>query len=192
MGIGIMIGMAVVLVPWAITCWRRLKAMNEDVNYAMVQINRQLSSCFDALTALLDVTKEYAAREAQILIETIRSQRKVNTAVSTQDDVLKQRGIIAESLDFISVVAEQYPELKTHKNYARCMKAMNRCEEMVNTSQLIYNSNVTRLNRELRIFPISLLAGLFDVRQRDYLVAAEGRENIITIDFKCGSSTEIG
>ena len=158
------------LIIWIISVRRRLVGMDENINNAMSQIGVQLSSRFDALTALLNLTKEYAAHESQTLIETIKSRRSVITATSTPEDVLKQEEVISEALNRISMVAEQYPELKANENYAKCMNAVDSYEKMVRTSCLIYNDSVTRLNRELRMFPTSLIGGVLGFRQREYLV----------------------
>lgn len=173
MGIGIIIGAAIVLALWAVSCRRRLAVMDENVNNAMAQVGTQLSSCLDALTALLDLTKGYAVHESQTLIETIKARRSVITAASTPDDVLKQEEIISKALSRISMMAGQYPELKANENYAKRMSAVDCCEKMARASRLIYNDSVTRLNRELRIFPASLIAGVFGFRRRDYLESAE-------------------
>lgn len=158
------------LIIWIISVQRRLVGMDENINNAMSQIGVQLSSRFDALTALLNLTKEYAAHESQTLIETIKSRRSVITATSTPEDVLKQEEVISEALNRISMVAEQYPELKANENYAKCMNAVDSYEKMVRTSCLIYNDSVTRLNRELRMFPTSLVGSVLGFRQREYLV----------------------
>ena len=99
----------VLLAGWIISTQRRLVVMDENVNNAMSQIGVQISSRFDALTALLDLAKGYAAHESQTLIETIKSRRSVITAKSTPEDVLKQEGVISEALGRISMVAERYP-----------------------------------------------------------------------------------
>lgn len=168
----------VVLISWIISVQRRLVAMDENINNAMSQIGVQLSSRFDALTALLDLTKGYAAHEATTLIETIKSRRSVITAKSTPEDVLKQEGVISEALGRISMVAERYPELKADKGYAKCMDAVDSYEKMVRTSRLIYNDSVTKLNRELRLFPTSLAAGLLGFRTRDYLEQQEEKSDM--------------
>ena len=173
MGIGMIIGAAVVLAIWSVSCRRRLAVMDDNVNNAMAHIGVQLSSCFDALAALLDLTKGYAVHESQALIETIKAHRSVITAASTPDDVLKQERVISEALSRIPMMAEQYPELKANENYAKRMCAVGSYEKMVRTSRLIYNTSVTRLNRELRVFPTCLLAGAFGFRQRDYLETVE-------------------
>ena len=162
-----------VLVLWGISVRRRLVGMNENVNHAMSQIGVQLSSRFDALTALVDILKGYDVHESQTLMKTINTRRSVITATATPDDVRKQECVISEVLDRISMVSALYPELQTNEKYAKCVNAIDNCEQMVRTSRLIYNDNVTRLNRELRLFPTSLLAGFFGFHERDYLEAAE-------------------
>lgn len=172
----IIVGAAVVLlVLWAVSCRRRLAAMDENINNAMAQIGVQLSSRFDILIELVSMAGKYAAFEAQTLLETIRFRRSAITATSTPDDVLKQETVIAEAVNRIFMVAEQYPELKADENYVKCMNVVDSYEKMVSTSRLIYNDSVTKLNRELRMFPTSLIAGAFGFRQRDYLEAVEDR-----------------
>ena len=179
MTILIIIVLLVILVAgWVMSTQRRLVVMDENINIAMSQIGVQLSSRFDALTALLDLAKGYAAHESQTLIETIKSRRSVITAKSTPQDVLQQEGVISEALGRISMVAERYPELKADKGYAKCMDAVDSYEKMVRTSRLIYNDSVTKLNREIRMFPVSLIAGMLGFRQRDYLEAREDKADM--------------
>ena len=170
--------LVVLLAGWVMSTQRRLVVMDENINNAMSQIGVQLSSRFDALTALLDLAKGYAAHESQTLIETIKSRRSVITAKSTPQDVLQQEGVISEALGRISMVAERYPELKADKGYAKCMDAVDSYEKMVRTSRLIYNDSVTKLNREIRMFPVSLIAGMLGCRQRDYLEAREDKADM--------------
>lgn len=162
-----------ILIIWIITVQRRLVVMDENINNAMSQIGVQISSRFDVLSALLDLTKGYAEHESRSLIETMKSHRILITAISTPEDVRKQEEVISESLECISILAEQYPELKTNENYTKCMNAMDSYEKMVRTSRLIYNDSVTKLNREIRMFPTLLIAGVFGFRQREYLESAE-------------------
>lgn len=170
--------LVVLLAGWVMSTQRRLVVMDENINNAMSQIGVQLSSRFDALTALLDLAKGYAAHESQTLIETIKSRRSVITAKSTPQDVLQQEGVISEALGRISMVAERYPELKADKGYAKCMDAVDSYEKMVRTSRLIYNDSVTKLNREIRMIPVSLIAGMLGFRQRDYLEAREDKADM--------------
>lgn len=164
--IGVLIA---ILVIWAITVQRKLVVMDENINNAMSQIGVQISSRFDALIALLDITKGYAAEESQILIDAIKPHRGVITVQSTPDDVVVQEGVISKALDRVTMFAEQYSELKTNKNYVKYMNAVDSYEKMMRTSCLIYNDSVSKFNRELRMFPTSLLGRMFGFSQRAYM-----------------------
>lgn len=169
----ITITIAVIAAPivlWTISARRRLAALDQNSCNAMSQIGVQLSCRFDALTALLDLTKDYAGVESEALIETIKSKRSIITATSAPDDVMRQERAIAEALDRIATAAEQCPDLKTDQKYIKAMDAVQAFENMMRTSRLIYNDSVTRLNREIRMFPISMVAGMLGFGQRGYLV----------------------
>lgn len=166
---------ATVIVLWVISIQRRLVVLDENTSNAMSQIGVQLSCRFDALTALLDLTKGYAKHESEKLIETIQSKRNVITAKSTPEDVLRQEGIVTEALGRIAMVTEQYQELVANQTYIKTMDAVQTFENMVRTSRLIYNDSVTKLNREIQIFPVSMIAGMLGFRQRDYLVEQAGK-----------------
>lgn len=163
------IAIAAIIVIWVISIQRKLVVLDENISNAMSQIGVQLSSRFDALTALLDLIKGYAKHESETLIETIKSRRSMITAKSTPDDVLRQEGLISEALGRIAMVTEQYPELKVNQTYIKTMDAVQTFENMVRTSRLIYNDSVTKLNREIRMLPVSMIAGMLGFRQRDYL-----------------------
>lgn len=165
----VIIAIVVLVALWFISAQRKLVVLDENISNAMSQIGVQLSSRFDALTALLDLTKGYARHESETLIETIKSRRSVITAKSTPEDVLKQEGVLSEALGRIAMVAEQYPDLKANQNYIKTMDAVNTYENMVRTSRMVYNDSVTKLNRQIRMFPISIVAGMLGFSQRDYL-----------------------
>ena len=174
----IILAIVLLLILWVMSTQRRLVILDENINNAMSQIGVQLSSRFDALTALLDLTKGYAKHESETLIETIKSRRSVITAKSSPDDVLKQEGVISEALGRIAMVSERYPELKANENYIKTMDSVNVYENMVRTSRLIYNDSVTKLNREIRMFPVSIIAGILGFRQRDYLAEQAAKSDM--------------
>ena len=175
MGIAIVILVLVVL--WFIFTQRKLVVMDENINNAMSQIGVQLSSRWDALTALLDLTKGYAEHEYKTLSDTIR-MRSTITAKSTAAEVNDQENILTEAMGRIMAVAESYPDLKANENYIKTMDNVNDYEKMVRQSRLIYNDSVTKLNRAIRMFPTSLVAGMLGVTSRDYLEASESKADM--------------
>lgn len=172
---------AAAIVLWIMSIQRRLVVLDENVNNAMNQIGVQLSSRFDALTSLLDLTKGYDNHESETIIETIKSGRNIITAKSAPDDVLNQEEIISEALGRIAMVSEQYPELKANKNYIKTMGAVETFENMVRTSRLVYNDTVTKLNREIRMFPVSIISGMLGFSEREYLAEKTSKADMPSI-----------
>ncbi|MGI6357944.1 MAG: LemA family protein [Bacillota bacterium] len=163
------IAIVAVIVLWVVSTQRKLAALDQNSSNAMNQIGVQLSWRFDALMALLDCTKSCAKDEIETLKEAIKSRRSAITASSAPDDVLRQEVIISKVLGWIALVAEQYPKLQAEQAYVKAMGAAQAFENMMRTSRLIYNDSVAKLNREIRKFPVSMIAGTLGFRQREYL-----------------------
>lgn len=174
----IMIGaILVILVLWFISTQRALAMLDENINNAMSQIGVQLSSRWDALSALLDLTKGYAEHEYKTLSETIKARRPV-TADSSAKDAAEQENLLIGAMSRIMAVAEQYPTLKADASYQKTMDSVNQYEGMMRQSRLIYNDSVTKLNRRIRMFPTSLVAGMLGFAKRDYLEANETKADM--------------
>ena len=71
-----------IIVLWFVSAQRKLVAMDENINNAMSQIGVQLSSRWDALGALLDLTKGYAEHEYKTLADTIKMRTSITAASS--------------------------------------------------------------------------------------------------------------
>ena len=136
----------VIIILWFISAQRKLVAMDENINNAMGQIGVQLSSRWDALTALLDLTKGYADHEYKTISDTIKMRTSINSK-SSAAEVNKQENMLTEAMGKIMAVAESYPELKANENYIKTMDSVNEYEKMVRQSRLIYNDSVTKLNQ---------------------------------------------
>lgn len=173
----IILAVILVIVLWFISTQRKLVVMDENINNAMSQIGVQLSSRWDALTALLDLTKGYAEHEYKTISDTIKMRTSI-TARSSASDVNKQENILTEAMGRIMAVAESYPELKANENYIKTMDSVKEYENMVRQSRLIYNDSVTKLNRAIRMFPTSIAAGIMNITSRDYLEASEQKADM--------------
>ena len=75
----------VIIILWFISAQRKLVAMDENINNAMGQIGVQLSSRWDALTALLDLTKGYADHEYKTISDTIKMRTSINSNSSAAE-----------------------------------------------------------------------------------------------------------
>ena len=159
MTIAVIVIIAVIFL-WFVSTQRKLVAMDENINNAMSQIGVQLSSRWDALTALLDLTKGYAEHEYKTLSDTIKMRAGI-TAKSTAAEVNNQENILTEAMGRIMAVAESYPDLKANENYIKTMDSVNEYEKMVRQSRLIYNDSVKSSTVQYVCFRLQLRQGCF-------------------------------
>ena len=169
-----------IIISWVISVQRTLVVVDENINNTMSQIGVQLSSRWDALISLLDLTKGYATHEYNTLTEIIKDRCPI-TKDSLLDDIRKQENIIAAVMRGIMAVAENYPDLKVNSTYIKTIDAVNQYENMVRTSRLIYNDSVNKLNRAIRMWPASLIAGILGFSKRAYLEEIDEKANITSL-----------
>lgn len=157
----------VLIVLWAIGIYNRLVALREMVHNSMGQIAAQIESRWDALKSLIDATKNYQAHEADTLKSITESRTRVSPG-STVRDVAKDEKLFQSALTQIYAVAENYPDLKASSVYQTTMDSINRYEDNVRHSRMLYNDTVTKLNRTLQQFPTNIVAGMFGFRTMEY------------------------
>ena len=163
MTLAFILAVLAVLVVWIIGVQNRLVKSDELCNNALKQINVQQISRFDALKALIKLTREYASYEADTLEKIVSSPNPTAADINANEEALAAIGAK------LIAVAEAYPDLKASANYQQTMKDIKDYEENVRLSRMTFNDTVTRFNQQVRVFPTSLVAGILGFAKRDYL-----------------------
>ena len=164
----IIIAFVIVTALWIVSVQRKLVGREELCKNAMSQIGVQQSSRWDALTALAELVKSYNEHEYNTILEVIAKRSPV-TGASKAGEADVQEAYISSALKSISIVAEQYPQLKANENYGKAMDSVNTSENQVRMSRMVYNDSVTKFNNTVRQFPDSLVAGILGFPVKDYL-----------------------
>ena len=173
----IIVAVIALLVVWVIGVQRKLVQKDELCKNALSQIGVQQASRWDALTALVELVKSYNEHEYNTLRDVI-AQRKTINGESTTADAQAQEQALTGLVRNISLVAEQYPDLKANENYAKVMDSVNTYENQVRLSRQVYNDTVTKYNQEIRQFPTSIVAGFLKFNVREYLNEAVGKSEM--------------
>ena len=175
----IIVAVVALLVLWVISVQNSLVKSDELCNNALKQISVQQTSRFDALTALIKLTREYSAYEADTLQKIVDARKIGNNLtvkdVAANDELLKQIG------SKLIAVAEAYPDLKASANYQEAMKSIKEYEENVRLSRMTFNDTVTKFNQQVRMFPTSIIAGMLGFAKRDYLEEDKSKQDYPTI-----------
>ena len=110
---------------------RVVDARTAGGNNALKQINVQQVSRYDALQALIKLTREYASYEAETL-EKVIAQRKISASANpTVEEINANEKTLQEVSAKLIAIAEQYPDLKANQNYQQAMQDIKQYEENV-------------------------------------------------------------
>jgi len=177
----IVIAIVAILVLWVISVQNRLVKSDELCNNALKQINVQQVSRYDALQALVKLTREYASYEADTLQKVVDARKITSSATPTPAEIDANEQALKEISAKLIAVAEAYPDLKANQNYQQTMQSIQTYEENVRLARMTFNDTVTRFNQQVRVFPASLIAGMLGFAKRDYLAEDNSKKDYPTI-----------
>lgn len=156
-----------ILVVFAIINYNNLVRSEEMVSNAMAQIAAQVESRWDALRNLMDATKHYSNFELEAFEKITQNRADINKKSSPQD-VEKDDQAFAGAMRNFYAVAENYPDLKSSELYKDTMASINKYEDNVRHSRMIYNDTVTKFNRSIKTFPQNLFADMLGFSEKTY------------------------
>lgn len=175
--LGIIVVLVVVIVIWGISAYNRLIGLQECVANGMAQISAQVESRWDALTNLIQATKNYQQHEYDTMMAIVKGRTGITKEASAKE-VEADSQAFQNAMRHINIVAEQYPDLKASSVYQDTMKNVNQYENNVRQSRMIYNDTVTRFNREIKVFPTSIIAGMTGFSEKAYFENTENKSNM--------------
>ena len=182
MTIIIIVAIIAIVALWFMGIQRKLVSSDELCQNSMSQIGVQQQSRWDAVSALVKLTKSYNEHEYNTLVDVIK-QRKDITRTSATADANAQEDILVAAAAKIRFVAEQYPELKADATYAKTMDSLNNYENQVRMSRMVFNDSVTKYNRIVRQFPDSIVASILKFPLREYLKEVESKRELPEINI---------
>ncbi len=182
MTIIIIVAIIAIVALWFMGIQRKLVSSDELCQNSMSQIGVQQQSRWDAVSALVKLTKSYNEHEYNTLVDVIK-QRKDITRTSAAADANAQEDILVAAAAKIRFVAEQYPELKADATYAKTMDSLNNYENQVRMSRMVFNDSVTKYNRIVRQFPDSIVASILKFPLREYLKEVESKRELPEINI---------
>lgn len=182
MTIIIIVAIIAIVALWFMGIQRKLVSSDELCQNSMSQIGVQQQSRWDAVSALVKLTKSYNEHEYNTLVDVIK-QRKDITRTSAAADANAQEDVLVAAAAKIRFVAEQYPELKADATYAKTMDSLNNYENQVRMSRMVFNDSVTKYNRIVRQFPDSIVASILKFPLREYLKDVESKRELPEINI---------
>ncbi len=162
---------------WLMSTYNSLVTLGERVENSKAQIATQIESRWDALKSLIDATKQYSKHEAEVLEKVTENRSSVGRS-SKLEDIENAEREFSGALGRLIAVSENYPDLKASEVYQSTMSSINKFEDNVRNARMIYNDVVTRFNRKIKMFPSSIVAGMFKFNEKEYFQGSELKEEM--------------
>lgn len=177
MGFIILIVVVLAIGFWVMSTYNSLVTVRERVENAKAQIATQIESRWDALKSLIDATKQYSKHEAEVL-ESVTEKRASIGRNSSVEQIENAEREFSGVLGRLIAVSESYPDLKASQVYQSTMSSINKFEDNVRNARMIYNDVVTKFNRLIKMFPSSIVAGIFKFEEKPYFEATETKKDM--------------
>jgi LemA protein len=157
----IAVGVAAVLILFAIFAYNRLVSLREQVRSGWAQVDVLLKRRHDLIPNLVETVKGYAAHEKGTLENVIAARNTAVAARGNPDLRSQAEGALGGTLRGLFALAENYPDLKADANFLQLQGALADAEDQISGRRQQYNAAVASYNAALLSFPSNLVAGPF-------------------------------
>src|SRR6185437_5524806 len=173
----VVLGIAVVIVIWAISVYNSLVAMRQRTNQAFADIDVQLKQRHDLIPNLVETVKGYAAHERGTLEAVVQARNAAVAAPGVEQKVAAENALTG-ALRQLFALSENYPNLKANANFQQLQSDLSDIENKLAASRRFFNNAVQEYNTGIQQFPASLFAGIFGFSQRTFFDLGETRAQL--------------
>ncbi|MFD3593542.1 LemA family protein [Nocardia sp. NPDC058640] len=186
----VVVGLIVVL--WYFAAYNDFVRLRNLVAESWKQIDVELQRRHDLVPNLVATVERSAAFERGTLAAVIEARKRARALVGTAKtgveagdiaSVADAENALTTALGRVQMLAEQYPELGTVRNYAALQRELADLEDRIAASRRLYNANVRALNTKVGSAPAMLVASLHHVSAGEYFELSDPQtRTVVDVD----------
>lgn len=174
--IAIIVGIIVVGGLYVVTAYNGLVRSKESVTSQWAQVESQYQRRFDLIPNLVESVKGVMKQEEKIFGD-LADARARYAGATTLDEKAQAAGAVETGLGRLLAIMENYPTLKSSETVQTLMAQLEGTENRVSVERMRYNEAVKSYNLKIRVFPRSIIAGIFNFETLSYFESETGAEN---------------
>jgi LemA protein len=165
--------------------YNTLQTQDEQVKAAWSEVVNQYQRRADLIPNLVATVKGFAAQEQQVLLGVTNARAKVGSIQVTPETVndpkaLQQfsqaQGELSGALSRLLVVAENYPQLKSDRNFLELQSQLEGTENRITVARNRFIQSTQQYNTTVRSFPTNLTAMLFGHKEKPQFTVENEKE----------------
>jgi LemA protein len=181
----ILLGALALLVVLAVYGYNRLVRLRNEADTGWANIDVQLQRRADLIPNLVATVKGFAAQEQQVLLGVTNARAKVGSVQVTPETVndpkaLQQfaqaQGELSGALSRLLVVVENYPQLKSDKNFLELQSQLEGTENRITVARNRFIQATQQYNTTVRSFPTNLTAMVFGHKEKPQFTVENEKE----------------
>ena len=190
----------IILVVIAVITLYTIFSFNNLISYknrageAWADIDVQLKRRFELIPNLINTVKGAADFEKSTLEAVINARANATKTTIDPTNITPEQlaafsqaqGGLSSALSRLLVTVEKYPDLKANQNFLKLQDELVSTENQIATQRDRFNTTIKPYNTHIRNFPGNILAGFFNLQQKEGFKAVEGAEKApdVKFDFK--------
>lgn len=164
--LAILLALIVGLVIYFIIIYNGLVALKNNVKKNWHNIDVLLKQRFDELPKLVKVCEHYLKHEAETLEKVIKA-RAMMAGANDMAGRGKAEGMLTEALKSLFAVTENYPGLKTDRNFATLQARVTELENEIADRRELFNESVNIYNIRIERIPGIFVARLLNYQEKE-------------------------
>jgi LemA protein len=186
----------ITLLVFAIYSWakgfnNKAVVLQEDAKTTWSNVESAYQRRNDLIGNLVKTVQGAADFEKSTLTEVINARAKAtSTSINVGDlsaanmaQFQQAQAGLSGALSKLLVSVERYPDLKSNANFLELQSQLEGTENRINIARDRFNEGVNNYNKHIKIFPNSVLAGLFNFDEMTRYKSNSGSENAPDINF---------
>ena len=187
--LGITIAVLAILYSATIGKYNNLVNLEETVKTQRSQVQNVYQRRFDLIPNLVATVKGEANFEKQTLTDVINaraSASQIKVDINNAEEFAKYQaaqGQLSQALGRLMVLTENYPNLQANQSFRDLRVQLEGKENRITVERMNYNTAAQVFNTQIRIFPTSIIAKIFDFQRANLFEATKGAEVAPTVEF---------
>lgn len=178
------LGIVVVLGLWLMGSYNSLVNLDENVNQKFSAIEVQYQRRFDLIPNVIKTVEGSANFEKSTLQGVVEARSAWAKPGASEGEKIAAANNFDSALSRLLVTVEAYPDIKSTQAFRDLTVELEGTENRVAFARNDYNETATTYNKATRMFPKTLIAGMFGFdKNKELFNATTGAENAPKVEF---------
>jgi LemA protein len=186
----ILLAIIVIAIFAVISMYNGLVGLKVQCDNAWSDIDVQLKRRYDLIPNIVETVKGYASHEKDTLEGVVAAR---NRAMSTEGPAAKAEaeGALTSALRQVFALAEAYPQLRAVESFTQLQQTLGQIEDSIQNARRYYNAVVRDLNTKIVQFPSNVIAGMFNIKAREFFeISAAAEREAPKVSFSGGPAAK--